>query len=342
MAFSLAGGENPMIFGNTMARPGPLPTAIDNGMARPTGWNENHTSGFVSDQVYTAQYMVRTTIEGWEKHLPVGSHMFAPKLTDSSVIVTDETPRTIMPLHAVNIMLAKFYGLENDPKTAIGMVKDMQRGSQPDHPLADYVDMVPEHAWSSFYDSSDPETRRDPAFVKLHYLTANGIMDRINYLGVQTTEPVRAGELSYAKGEVSAVAVYQGKCDMLNVFFDSNNGDDCFFILKRIRIKDDNGIQKWGPFAFVPYAKPPHLKAIPKSILAYESVTGTMEEGYVIHVGTMLDIQGHHTHADAYYQSWGVKSAQLKYTPQDALAQLKNMAWCQFLRKPTWGQQFIV
>lgn len=336
MALRLAGGENPLIFDNGMARPGPLPSAMNQGMARQTGWNENHTSGIVSEQVYTQQYVPRPNASGWEKHLPVGANMFMPKLEDPSVVLDDTAPRSVLPLHAVNMMLARFYR---------NAMNKWNRGGFVGKAVDPYLQVgVPESAWSEFYDTTDSDTRRDEDFVNLHYLTAVGIMDRINYVGVQTTEPVRAGEISYSKGEISAVSVYQGPCDMLNIFPNSWNGAECFFILRRIRVKNPETKQhEWGPFAFVPYALQPGMPCIPKSQLAYESVTKTWEEGYVIHAGKMLDIQGQVAaeNRDAFYQAWGTQTFHETKSKEEALAQLKNMPWCRFLRLSTCGQQWI-
>ena len=348
----LAGGENPMIFDNGMARPGPLPSAMQQGMARPTPWNENHTSGFVSDQVYTQQYVVRPNVSGWEKHLPVGVNMFVPKLDQrSGDFLDDTTPRSVLPLHAVNMMLARFY------KNAQVTVQQINTGRLPGHPLKPYLDGVQEALWSGYYDTTNPETRRGDDFVNFHYLTAVGIMDRINYVGVQTTESVRAGSVSYASGtesvragsvsyasgDINAVSVHQGPCDMLNIFKDSWSGAECFFILKRIRvINPENERKEWGPFAFVPYALPPGFPTIPKDVLGYESVSGTYEDGYVIRVGTMLDIQGAVTSNDAFLQAWGIQQFSETKSKEEALAQVKNMPWCRFLRLPTYGQQWVV
>lgn len=331
----LAGGENPMIFNNGMARPGPLPSAMSQGMARQTPWNENHTSGFVSEQVYTQQYVVRPNVSGWEKHLPVGANMFMPKLDDPSTVLDDTAPRSVLPLHAVNMMLARFYKHAMDKWINGGFAGQS---------VINYFDMVPESGWAEFYDTTDSDTRRDADFVNLHYVTAIGIMDRINYVGVQTTEAARAGDLSYSKGDINAVAVHQGPCDMLNIFRNSWNGGECFFILRRIRVK--NSLTKqydWGPFAFIPYVLQPGMPCIPKAELAYESVSGTMEEGYVIRVGKMLDMQGavSNENTDAFFQSWGIQTFNETKSKQEALAQLTNMPWCRFLRLPTYGQQWV-
>ncbi len=338
MATRLASAVSPMIYDNSMARPGPLPSdmAMRGAMASVTPWNENHTSGFVSDVLLRQQYQVKATQDGFEKQIPVGSLLFLPSDYSPTAGITDDTPRTVLPLHGTNMLIERFYNHAWD------LIKSRGSGGGVTQMQKFIAEQATEAQMNEFYESEKPDTRRDPNFIDFHYLTVAGIMTRIKYGGVQVVEPVRKGPYSYATNNVQANVAYGGPVDLLNVFPESYNQGECFLLLKRVRVKDPRtGEKKWGPFAFIPYCKPPELKVIPHAEMAYESFTGIWEEAYVIPAGTMLDIQGMCTDQGKFRQSWGITRAQDGYSTSQAHNALINMPWCRFDRDLRTHQQFV-
>lgn len=276
MASSFVPSHNPLIFNQSLANTSHGPGALKQALASVTPWNEHHTSGLVSADQIQHGHVVRPT--KFAPHLQAGDPLFMATIDSKREPDSFDRPETIMNLFGANDALATFY--------PAGMRVVEAARKDPKHFLAPYLDK-PEAAWTEIYESQDPKVRENKDWVMIHYLTVDGILRRMRYLGVNIVQSLRDGKMSNRTGNYIANALHVGRGYMRNVFGNQVHANSkVYFMLGRV----DSDVNT--PFSWAPYVPPNYEEVIPLRDQQYRGVTGYVETSYVQIVGTCVDIMG--------------------------------------------------